>query len=385
MFQLIQNVKLVFGPGCIKDLGTLLRDNGFFRAFIVCDPGTIAAGLVGKVEASLANAGLTSYVYDKVMPEPIHTVPEEGIRLFHEQGCDVVVGVGGGSSLDSAKAVNILRFNEGPILRFAGANVLMNPAPHLYLVPTTSGTGSEVSDGLVMSDDDGVKHGMLATNAMAEYAFLDPELLITMPRTITLTTGLDAFSHACEGYMTTLSTPISDFMAEKTMQTIIKWLPVAVRDGQNIEARSNMAIAATMAGWMLQYSHTNAGHSIAHTVTSFLRIPHGAACAYATPWVLEFNALAVPQKVKEVGLLLGAVFVGSETPEEIGRLAREAYVRYRDEELQLPPANSYEIDRALFPQMAEEITHEMFQAFQLRPMSEGDARDILEKMFASAK
>jgi alcohol dehydrogenase len=223
---------------------------------------------------------------------------------------------------------------------------------------------------------------MLATDAMAEYAFLDPELLTTMPRAITLTTGLDAFSHACEGYMTTLSTLISDFMAEKTMQTIIKWLPFAVRDGKNIEARSNMAIASTMAGWMLQYSHTNAGHSISHALTSFFRIPHGAACAYATPWVLEFNAMAVPQKVKEVGLLLGATFTGNETPEEVGRLTREAYVRYRDEELQLSPANSYEIDRALFPQMAEEITHEMFQAFQLRPMSEDDAREILEKIFA---
>ncbi|MDR1185080.1 MAG: iron-containing alcohol dehydrogenase [Coriobacteriales bacterium] len=384
MFQLIQKVKLVFGAGCIKDLGVLLRDGGFSRAFIVCDLGTVAAGLVGKVEASLTDAGLTAYVYDKVVPEPTHTVSEEGIRLFNEQKCDVVIGVGGGSSLDSAKAVNILRFNEGSILRFAGANALMNPAPNLYLVPTTSGTGSELSDGLVMSGDDGVKHGILATDAMAECAFLDPELLVTMPRTITLTTGLDAFSHACEGYMTTLSTPISDFMAEKTMQTIIKWLPLALRDGQNIEARSNMAVASTMAGWMLQYSHTNAGHSIAHIVTSFLGIPHGAACAYATPWVLEFNAAAVPQKVKEVGVLLGAAFTGDETPEEIGRLTREAYLRYCDEELQLLPASSYAVDRALFSQMAEEITHELFQVFQLRPMSKNNAHEILKKIFPCA-
>jgi alcohol dehydrogenase len=382
MFQLVQNVKLVFAPGCVNDLGTLLHEKGFTRALIVCDPGTVAAGLVAKVEQSLASAGLEAIVYDRVMPEPIHTVPEEGIVVFNEQGCDVVVGVGGGSSLDVAKAVNLLRFNEGPLLRFAAPNVPLNHSGDLYLVPTTSGTGSEFSDGIVLGDDDGIKQGILAVEAMAECVFLDPELMLTMPKGLTAATGLDAFSHACEGYMTTVSTLVSDLIVEKIMQTIVEWLPVAVQDGTNIDARSHMAIAAAMAGWMLRYGHTNAGHSVAHILTSFLRIPHGIACAYATPWVLEFNAPVAPEKVKWVGRLLGAAFTGNESPEEIGCLTREAYLRFRDERLQIPPASACDVDVTLFPRMAKEITEELFQVFQLRPMSVSDARHILERIFA---
>jgi alcohol dehydrogenase len=386
MYQLVQEVKLVFGPGSVKGLGALLRENGFSKALIVCDPGTVTAGLVGRVEASLEDAGLGSCVYDKVMPEPSHTIAEKGIQVFNEQGCDVVIGVGGGSSLDCAKAINILRFNEGPLLRFAGAGTgaPMNRSPHLYLIPTTSGTGSELSDGIVMSDDEGIKQGILAVNAMAEYAFLDPELLVTMPRGLTLATGLDAFSHACEGYMTTCSNPVSDAIVEKVMQLVVEWLPVAVRDGSSIEARSQMAVASTLAGWMLGYAHTNAGHSIAHVLSSLYSIPHGAACAYATPWVLEFNAPAAPQKVRWVGALLGASFVGGESPEDIGRLARDAYLHFRDGILQMQPASGYRYDRALFPEAAQKISEEMFQAFQLRPMSASDAQEILEKIFAEA-
>ncbi|MDR2106158.1 MAG: iron-containing alcohol dehydrogenase [Coriobacteriales bacterium] len=384
MYQLVQEVKLVFGSGCIKNLGTLLLENGLSRAFIVCDPGTVAAGLVARVVASLQSVGLASYVYDQVMPEPSHMIAEKGIEALNEQGCDVVIGVGGGSSLDCAKAINILRFNEGPLLRFAGegTGAPMRRSPHLYLVPTTSGTGSELSDGIVMSDDEGIKQGILAVNAKAEYAFLDPELLVTMPRGLTLATGLDVFSHACEGYMTTCSNPVSDAIVEKVMQMVVEWLPVAVEDGTNIEARSQMAIASTLAGWMLGYAHTNAGHSVAHVLSSLYHIPHGTACAYATPWILEFNAPAVPQKVRWVGTLLGASFTGEEGPEEIGRLVREAYLRFRDDTLQMQPASHYAVDRTLFAQVAQKISEEMFQAFQPRPMSADDAQEILEKIFA---
>ena len=349
---------------------------------VVCDSGIVAAGITDKVCKVLADAGVEYIVYDKVNPEPSHNVPDQGIVVFQENGCDVAVGVGGGSSMDCAKSINLLRYNEGPILRFAGPNVPMNLSPGVILIPTTSGTGSEVSDGLVMSSDDHMKHGCLAVNAMAEYAIVDPELMVTMPPELTAATGLDAFSHACEGYTTNIASVATDHIEEAVMRTVVEWLPVAVRDGSNVEARAHMAIASTLGGWMLVQAHTNAGHSVAHLIGSYYGIPHGEACAYATPWLLEFNAPALPEKVRWVGELVGGKFTGRETPEEIGAITRDAFIRFRDEVLQLPPASRYNPDKSIFPTVAQGIVDEMFQMFQPRPMSVQDAMDILEKLFA---
>lgn len=273
--MLEQKVHLLFGPGKLAELGPLVAGKGCKKALVVCDPGIVAAGITDKVCRVLSASGVDSVVYDKVNPEPSHTVPDEGIGFFNAQGCDVVIGVGGGSSMDCAKSINLLRYNEGPILRFAGPNVPMNFSPGLFLVATTAGTGSEVSDGLVMSSDGHMKHGCLAVNAMAEYAIVDPELMVTMPPVLTAATGLDAFSHACEGYTTNIATPATDHLVEAVMRTVAEWLPAAVADGKNVEARTHMAIASTLGGWMLVQAHTNAGHSVAHLIGSYFGIPHG--------------------------------------------------------------------------------------------------------------
>ncbi|MBC5736430.1 MULTISPECIES: iron-containing alcohol dehydrogenase [Oscillospiraceae] len=380
--MLEQKVNLIFGPGKLSELGGIVREKGYRKAMVVCDSGIVAAGITDKVCKVLADAGVEYIVYDKVNPEPSHNVPDQGIVVFQENGCDVAVGVGGGSSMDCAKSINLLRYNEGPILRFAGPNVPMNLSPGVILIPTTSGTGSEVSDGLVMSSDDHMKHGCLAVNAMAEYAIVDPELMVTMPPELTAATGLDAFSHACEGYTTNIASVATDHIEEAVMRTVVEWLPVAVRDGSNVEARAHMAIASTLGGWMLVQAHTNAGHSVAHLIGSYYGIPHGEACAYATPWLLEFNAPALPEKVRWVGELVGGKFTGRETPEEIGAITRDAFIRFRDEVLQLPPASRYNPDKSIFPTVAQGIVDEMFQMFQPRPMSVQDAMDILEKLFA---
>ena len=380
--MLEQKVNLIFGPGKLSELGGIVREKGYRKAMVVCDSGIVAAGITDKVCKVLADAGVEYIVYDKVNPEPSHNVPDQGIVVFQENGCDVAVGVGGGSSMDCAKSINLLRYNEGPILRFAGPNVPMNLSPGVILIPTTSGTGSEVSDGLVMSSDDHMKHGCLAVNAMAEYAIVDPELMVTMPPELTAATGLDAFSHACEGYTTNIASVATDHIEEAVMRTVVEWLPVAVRDGSNVEARAHMAIASTLGGWMLVQAHTNAGHSVAHLIGSYYGILHGEACAYATPWLLEFNAPALPEKVRWVGELVGGKFTGRETPEEIGAITRDAFIRFRDEVLQLPPASRYNPDKSIFPTVAQGIVDEMFQMFQPRPMSVQDAMDILEKLFA---
>ena len=380
-FQLVQNVKVIFGAGKLKELGTLANELGKKKVLIVTDKGIVSAGIADKTAAALKRAGVECVVYDGVEPDPSRKVVEAAYRSYCDNNCYQVVGLGGGSAMDTSKAVNILCYNEGPILRFAHGDEMI-PAPGLIVIPTTSGTGSELSDGLVISDDDGEKHPILATMASSEYAIVDPELMVGMPAHITASTGFDTLSHGIEAFTSTAADLLSDQITKRVMEMVTRWLPIATANGTNIEARSNMAAACLMGGWMLRYGHTHAGHSVAHILGSFFHIPHGYACAYALPHVLEFNAPAIPQKTQRVGKQFGAIFTGNETPAEIGAKTRNALISFRDVDLHLAPVTNWKIDRAKFPEMAEEIVKEPFQVFNPRPMSVADALDLLYRIFA---
>jgi succinate-semialdehyde dehydrogenase len=178
----------------------------------------------------------------------------------------------------------------------------MKLSPGLICIPTTSGTGSEVSDGMVLSDENHVKYPILATNAMSDYAIIDPELRVGMPPGLTAATGLDTLCHFVEGFQSNAASTLTDFFNKKGIETVIKYLPRAVADGTDIEARSEMAVASVVGGWMLGTSHTNAGHSFGHTVGGHFNIPHGVACAAGEPYVIEGNAEVIPEKTS-VGVI----------------------------------------------------------------------------------
>lgn len=380
-YMLEQKVKLICGAGKSRGIGELAVKMGRRKALLVTDSGITAAGIHTRVVDSLKESGVDCIVFDGVVPDPTAQNVEDGYALCRDHQCDLVIGMGGGSPMDTSKAINLLRFNPGPILRYASPDAVMEAAPGLIVIPTTAGTGSEMSDGLVISAD-GVKHPILAPLAGAEYAVIDPELMTGIPPRLTEATGLDAMSHAIEGYTSTAADMATDMINEALIRRIVEWLPAAVQDGSNLYARQQMAICATMAGWMLQYSHTNAGHSVAHILGTYFHIPHGEACSYATPWVLEFNASAMPERVMTVARLLGASFNGSETPEEIGAAARDAFIRFRDETLGQLDVGRFPVDRSRFGEAARDITKELFQVFNPRKMEEADALDILNNIFA---
>ena len=194
-FQFYQRVKMLFGPGTVAQIGELVEFAGYKKPFIVCDPGIVATGLVDRIRKSLLAAGFESFVFAEVIPDPPADIADRGAEVCKAQGCDCVIAVGGGGSIDTGKAINLMRFNEGPALRFKEMGTPMNLAPGLITVPTTSGTGSEVSDGIVISGEDHYKYPMLAVEAMSDYAILDPEVCVGMPKKLTIATGLDAFSH----------------------------------------------------------------------------------------------------------------------------------------------------------------------------------------------
>ena len=214
---------------------------------------------------------------------------DEGADIFSLNQCDCIIAIGGGSSIDVGRGINIVRVNGGKIADYVNPDKAIKPCPDLIAVPTTSGTGSEMSNALIVTDQQTQsKLAVLADQAVSEYAILNPDLVMTLPKNMTIATGLDAFAHAAEAYTSNLSSPITDAICEKVMYLIVKYLPSAVKDGNDREARERMMVAAALGGWMLNNAGTHLGHSIAHIVGSKYHIPHGMACAYALPGVLEY-------------------------------------------------------------------------------------------------
>lgn len=374
---MVQKVNLICDS--VRVLPELLADLGLKKPLFICDSGIVKSGLLAKTTAAFDERGMEYAVFEKVIADPPEYLAAEGIATYKENGCDSIIGVGGGSAIDTAKAVNILRYNEGPIMRYA-AGEEMHPSPGLIVVPTTSGTGSEMSDGLVITSGQ-TKVPILADKAMCEYAVLDPEMTVGLPPALTAMTGYDALAHAAEAYTSTVANGLTDMVCEKILETVARWLPIAVKEGSSLEARRQMSMASSLGGWMLSQAHTNAGHSVAHVLGGSLHMPHGLCCAYALPETAAFNAPALPEKTAWIAACFGGEVPMGASPEEIGAAAKEALIRFRDDVLGLGPADGAGIDRSLFDAMAEAIEAEPFQNFNPRKMGAQDAKQILENIF----
>ena len=380
-YTLMQKVKVFAGQGSLSQLPEIMKEAGFTNAFLVCDGGIVKMGLAARVQEILAAAGLKSTLYDKVLPDPPSGLVGEGHRLCGEAGCDCVIAIGGGSSIDTAKGINILRFNEGNILDYANPATPMNPASGLIVIPTTSGTGSELSNGVIITDEStGLKAAMLAPNAMSEYALIDPELTTGMPPMLTMFTGLDVFSHAAEAYTTILASVMIEPICEKLMQDVVTYLPRVIKDGSDIEARERMLVSASLGGWMLACACAHVGHSIAHVVGATFHIPHGRACAASLPPSLEFIAPACPAKVRKIGEILGATYDGSETPEQIGAKTAEAYKAFVAG-IGLPALPFAKPGEEGMAKLAYDIAHEPLAVLTPIPVTEENARAMVEKIF----
>ena len=365
-------------------VGELVKEAGYKKPMLVFDAGVKAVGIVDKVLAGLEKAGLEAVCFDKVKPDPSADIVDEGGALCIAEGCDCLIAVGGGSSIDTAKGINILRCNGADsILKFAEPGVPMLKSPGLICVPTTSGTGSELSDGLIITDpESGRKVPILALNGMSEYALLDPELTLGLPPRMTAITGLDVFSHAFESYTTVRANAISDPVSEKILETVIRWLPVAVKDGGNVVAREKMLVSASQGGWMLANSGSHVGHSIAHVIGSAFHLPHGLACAMDLPATIRFIAEERADKVKYLGELLGLSFSGEESPKEVADKTADAYAAFRDSILEVPAPGSYlkDLSEEELKKLAHAVTLEPFSGLCPRAVTEEAALELLKQV-----
>jgi alcohol dehydrogenase len=296
-----------FGCGVVSSLPDRLRALGSAKPFLVTDPGLRAAGVVERVELLLKAANMPAAVFDGVKPDSGSALIDSTATHLRTQGADAVVGLGGGSSLDTAKAVAAMATNPGSILDYAGLHkIVQRPLP-MVAIPTTAGTGSEVTLWSVFTDDTRqVKSAAGSFLLYPSVALCDPELTLDLPQELTAATGMDALGHAIECYANDACQPISAALARAAIELIGRHLRAAVSNGRDRAARYAMMLASTMAGMAMNPTRLGLAHALAMPLGSWaLRIPHGCAIAITLPAVMEFNHLAQPERFAEVARALG--------------------------------------------------------------------------------
>ena len=294
------------GPGSVAELAGAMKGTGVRRVLVVTDSVLREIGIVEQVTAAATDAGIDTAIYDGVTPDPTFTQVEAGLAAYRNQRCDGVLAIGGGSPIDAAKVIAAAAANGDNPRKLAGKfRVRKQPVP-LFAVPTTAGTGSEVTVAAVISDDETHRKAfVLDPKILPAMAALDPSLMTGLPAPITAATGMDALTHAIESYISKAANPQTMGYATTSVRLVFEHLRTAVSDPENIDARTGMALASYYGG--LAFTRTSVGyvHAIAHNLGAKYGTPHGLANALALPHVLEFSEAAARDRLGELGALVG--------------------------------------------------------------------------------
>lgn len=296
----------LMGAGCLNDLGATVNDLGFKKAFVVTDNFLMSNGVANKVLNVLEGAGIAYEVYSEVVPNPTCKNVHDGLERLKGTDCDFLVSIGGGSPQDTAKAIGILATNGGHIKEYEGVNLSKNKSLPIVAVNTTAGTSSEVTINYVVTDEERhVKMVMVDKNSLATVTVNDPELMVEKPASLTAATGMDALTHAIETIVTPGAYPVSDATALAAVKIIFDYLPRAVENGHDIEAREQMVYAVFLGG--IAFSNAGLGnvHAMAHQLGGIYNLPHGVCNAMLLPYVEEENAKYVPEKFVSIANVLG--------------------------------------------------------------------------------
>jgi alcohol dehydrogenase len=305
-FNFNMPANILFGAGTLDELGTIALPGK--KALIVISAGTSMKkqGYLARVETLLRKNRVESVVFDKIQPNPIKTHVMEGAKLAQEQGCDFVIGLGGGSSIDSAKSIAVMAKNPGDYWDYiSGGSGKGKPVEHgalpIVAITTTAGTGTEADPWTVITKEDtNEKIGFGNQFTFPALSIVDPDLMMTVPPTLTAYQGFDALFHATEGYIAACATPVSDLFALKSIELIARWLPIAVRDGSNREARANVALANTLSGFVESTSSCTSEHSLEHAMSArHPGLPHGAGLIMLSHAYYPFFESRIPKHLYE--------------------------------------------------------------------------------------
>lgn len=298
-FKIPQNI--IFGMGSLAQLPELLIESGSNHVFLISDGGLAKLGVVEKIESIIQNSGITCTTYLGVLPNPTVSIVDEATALYTKCGATSIVALGGGSSMDVAKAVGVLANYGGSITQYEGNFKVPGPIVPMIAIPTTAGTGSEVTASAVITDESrNYKLSVFSYELLPRYALLDPALIMTAPASIAASCGVDALIHAMEAYISTKATPFSDAMAEKAMELIGANLRRFVANRQDEDAACAMMLGCNFAGIAFAWARLGNVHAMSHPVSGYFHVAHGVANSILLPTVLEYNALADHGRYKKM-------------------------------------------------------------------------------------
>jgi len=372
--KLFKHLTMVeYGAGAAQSIGDKVKELGGSTALIVTDPGLIATGLIDKLEEILHDAEIPTARFSNIKGNPVVGCVADGVKVFKDSGCDITVAIGGGSAMDVAKAINIVEANGGDILdyevtRDGQKNPLTCRKKPLITVPTTSGTGSEVTIWSVLTDP---ARNMKASFGHPWYApdlaLADPELTISVPQHLTAAQGMDALTHAIESYTSIATMPQTDAIALHAIKLISRSLRMAVANGNDLSSRDDMLMGSLMAGMAFNSSPVGCVHAMAHTLGGFYDTPHGVANAIMLPYVMEYNVTACPDRFADVAQAMGEETAGLSLTEKADKSV--AAVRRLSKDVGIPSLEEVGCKKEDIPALAALAFNDMNHNGNIKKMT----------------
>lgn len=369
--------RIVMGPGALNQVAVEVNALKAEKVLIVTDQGLIDAGLVKKARDLLEKAGIEYAVFGDVEADPRYEIVADCVEMVRRENADLLIGFGGGSPIDIAKVSAVMATNDGPISKYFGIDLVPDAGLPTLIIPTTAGTGSEVTPIAILSDHtEKLKKGIVSQHLFPSTALLDPELTLRLPAHVTAATGMDALIHAVEAFTSINANSVSDMFARQAMQLISKNIRTAYANGGNLAARSNMLEGSLLAGMAFCNAGVTAVHAFAYPIGAEFHIPHGVANSIMLTPVMEFNKLGNLERFAAMAGYLGENTAGLST-REAANAAVEA-MRTLAADLKIPNhLSEFGIKEEDLPQLAEGVMKvTRLLANNPREMTQKDAEEI---------
>ena len=380
-YQFQTPTKIISGIGSTAEIIKELNDLHAKKVLLITDPGLVQAGVAQQVVEMLKQAAVEVEIFDAVEPDPSIQVATKAAEMAKNVKANVLIALGGGSAIDTAKSAALLVTNGGYLKDYAGVNKVVKPILPLIAVPTTAGTGSEVTIFAVMSDPDKQEKFTISSALIAPaVAVLDPLLTLKLPPSVTAFTGMDALTHAIEAFTSSIAQPATDALALSAIKLILKHLPVAVGRGDNIMARDGMLQASLLAGIAFNNAFLGLAHAIASPLGGHFHVPHGLANAVMLPYVMEYNLPTAVRRYAEIGRALGLQAVG-DTPRAVAEKTVAAITQLA-RDINIPEKlSNIGAKEELLPLVARDALKSIQLKFNVRNASEKEILALLQKAY----
>ncbi len=345
---------IITGAGASEKVGEQAKRLGATNALIVTDPGIAKIGYADQIAKNLHNAGIATSTFSDVTPDPTLQNVTDGLKQYRAENCDVIISIGGGSAIDCGKGIAMKLTNDGEFANYMGVDKIPNPGAPLIAIPTTAGTGSEVTKVTVITDTDrNVKMMLSSACLLPSVALVDPLLSLTTPPHLTAAVGVDALTHAIEAYISKRAQPLTDVLALKAIRLISGSLRQAWSDGENIFARSDMMLGASIAGMAFSNSSVALVHGMSRPIGAYFHIHHGLSNAVLLLDVMEFSIVGAPKRFADIAEAMGEPIDGL-SPMKQADAAIFAVERLVND-IQMPHLGEIGIDKEKFEQVIDQM------------------------------